>query len=142
MKRIELTPDRYYHYESDLQILTLSSNKSEFIINDCEKVSDSNLNESYLSSMSNLYIDKIHKVNISRTRDWEQFDLKTHLGSAVKVGGVFEGYDITNINFEEIDKLKNIPEVILVKRIFDKSKGNRIWKLKRIEQDGVIVEEG
>lgn len=30
MKRIELTPDRYYHYEADLKIINLKNNSSEF----------------------------------------------------------------------------------------------------------------
>lgn len=60
--------------------------------------------------------------------DWEQFQVKTHLGSAIKVGAILQGYDLTKINYEEIDKLKNIPEIIIVKRVYDKHRRkNRIW---------------
>jgi len=35
---------------------------------------------------------------------------------------------LTKINYEEVDKLKNIPEIIIVKRVYDKNKRkNRIW---------------
>ena len=52
------------------------------------------------------------------------------------------GYDIGQINAEEIEDIKRLPEIILVKRIYPDQKGNkRIFKLRRLEKDGVIVEE-
>ena len=43
---------------------------------------------------------------------------------------------------EDLEVLKNSPDVILVKKTYDKEQNkDRIWKLKRLEMDGVIVEE-
>lgn len=60
----------------------------------------------------------------------------------MKVGAYVMGYDMSQINAEEIENIKNIPEIILVKRIYpDQNKDKRIFKLRRLEKDGVIVEE-
>lgn len=84
-----------------------------------------------------LYIYKIIKYS-----DWECFDTKTHLGTAIKPGAILEGYDMTKLNIEELEHMKNIPEVIIVKRVYDKTKRkNRIWKLNRIDKEGVMVDE-
>jgi len=42
---------------------------------------------------------------------------------------------------EDLESLKNAPEVIVVKRVFDKESKGHIWKLKRLQNDGVVVEE-
>lgn len=42
---------------------------------------------------------------------------------------------------EDLELLKNAPEVIVVKRVFDKESKGHIWKLKRLQNDGVVVEE-
>jgi len=45
---------------------------------------------------------------------------------------------------EELESLKNAPEIVLVRRIYEKAKKqrkNRIWKLRRLEIDGVMVDE-
>ena len=57
--------------------------------------------------------------------------------------GVFAlGYDLTLINTDEFEGLTNIPEIILVKRIYpDKVKGKHFFKLRRLEKDGIIIEE-
>jgi len=77
------------------------------------------------------------------TSNWnKQYTVKTHLGSMTKVGAYVMGYDIGQINAEEIEDIKRLPEIILVKRIYPDQKGNkRIFKLRRLEKDGVIVEE-
>jgi nitrate reductase NapAB chaperone NapD len=60
----------------------------------------------------------------------------------MKCGAYVMGYDMSQINAEEIDTIKNIPEIILVKRIYpEQNKDKRIFKLRRMEKDGVIVEE-
>lgn len=49
---------------------------------------------------------------------------------------------MTKLNIEELEHMKNIPEVIIVKRVYDKTKRkNRIWKLNRIDKEGVMVDE-
>jgi len=49
------------------------------------------------------------------------------------------------MNIEEIEEVrekKNIPDILLVKRLYpEKTKKNRIFKLKRLEKDGMVVEK-
>lgn len=52
------------------------------------------------------------------------------------------GYDLTTLNYaDDLDVLKNAPDVIVVKRVYDKDNKGRIFKLKRLQMDGVMVEE-
>lgn len=66
---------------------------------------------------------------------------RTHLGHILKVGDTALGYNIldSNINdpnFEALNRA-NVPDVILVKKMYDRSnrKRNRIWKLKHLADD-------
>lgn len=46
------------------------------------------------------------------------------------------------MNVEDMEQLKDLPDIIVVKRIYpDSKKNSRIFKLKRLEEEGVIVEE-
>jgi hypothetical protein len=47
------------------------------------------------------------------------------------------------VNFsEDIDQLKNAPDIILVKKTIDKdSRAKRIWKLRHLDKDGIMIEE-
>lgn len=68
-----------------------------------------------------------------RTSDWKEISAKAHLGEAIKEGCLVIGYDLTTLNYsEDLDYLKNAPEVIAVKRVFDKENKGHIWKLKRL----------
>lgn len=81
-------------------------------------------------------------MNVSRTSDWDTFDCKTHLGTAIRPGAILQGYDLTKLNIEDLEHRKNIPDIVIVKRVYDKTKRkNRIWKLNRIDNDGVMVDE-
>ena len=56
------------------------------------------------------------------------------------------GYDLEKLNLEEIEDVMkskgDYPDAILVQRIYpDRKKKKRIWKLKRLEKEGVMVEE-
>lgn len=72
------------------------------------------------------------------TSNWKEYKVKTHLGSMMKCGAYVMGYDMSQINVDDIDMIKNIPEIILVKIIYpEKNKNNRIFKLRRLEKDGI-----
>jgi len=43
-------------------MLSLKSHASEFTVIDCEKIKNSNLNESFLSSSLNTFIEKVYNV--------------------------------------------------------------------------------
>ena len=67
-KRIDLTSERYFYYENDIICISLKNNATEFMVTDYEKVNNGfdseNLNESYMSSISNVYQDKLGHVTI------------------------------------------------------------------------------
>lgn len=43
---------------------------------------------------------------------------------------------------EDIQSMKNVPDIILVRKMKEKkSSGNRIWKLRHMDIDGVMVDE-
>lgn len=122
----------------------MHNRQQEFIVNSFEKINKpTNLNESQLSSITNTFLDRLATVEVSRVSDWQLFTVKTHLGDHLKVGQSLIGYDIQSINVtEEIADMKNVPDVILVKQMKKKKSGShRIWKLKRMDIDGVIVDE-
>lgn len=66
---------------------------------------------------------------------------RTHLGHILKPGDSALGYNIedSNINDEHYEKLdrNDVPDVILVKKYYDKSarRKQRIWKLKHLAED-------
>lgn len=63
---------------------------------------------------------------------------RSHLGHVLNVGDSVMGYSLheLNINEAEFDKLKSdqIPDIILVRKCYDRSWGNkqRLWKLKHL----------
>lgn len=100
---------------------------------------------SQISSISNVFLDRVINVEVQRTSDWREFQVKSHLGDILKEGTMVEGYDLTTLNCgEEVDlKTKSFPDVILVRKVVDKSrKSKKIWKLKRLEVDGAMIGEG
>jgi hypothetical protein len=61
----------------------------------------------------------------------------------MKVGATVIGFDLTKMNSGELEGIsKNRPDVILVRRVYPQQKNKkRIWKLRRLEKDGVMVDE-
>jgi hypothetical protein len=53
------------------------------------------------------------------------------LGDILKPGDEFIGFDLTNVTVEELEFLKNKPEVILIRKRKEAKK--RIYKLKRMD---------
>ncbi len=102
-----------------------------------------NTNTSYLSSTSNIFIERIVRVDLNRTTDWKEFQTISHLGDILKCGTYVIGYDLTLLNFsEDFENLKNAPDVVLIKKKYSETRSNkRIWKLRRMEKDGVMIEE-
>jgi len=68
------------------------------------------------------------------------------LGKALRVGNTVFGYDLSTMNIEFENENMNeriLPDIILVKKNIDRKSGGykRIWKLKRMEAEGIIREE-
>jgi hypothetical protein len=57
---------QYFHYEPEIIILTIKNNATEFMVLDCEKVHNQNLNESFISSVSNVFLDKIVDCEVNK----------------------------------------------------------------------------
>jgi len=79
-------------------------------------------------------------VNIGRTNDYQTFDIRTHLGDVLKEGAYVVGFDLTSFNpgghVDEELNMKNMPDVILVKRVYPNYTSNeRIWQLKRLDME-------
>jgi hypothetical protein len=88
---------------------------------DSEKVTNTNLNESYVSSSFNKFIDRVYKVSVIReTGNFEPIETKTFLGDILKPGCSVVGFDVSKLSLDEIDECKNKPEIILVRRQIDK----------------------
>lgn len=59
--------------------------------------------------------------------------MKSHLGEFLEHGVSVLGFDLTTMNFFlEGDQMKNLPEIVLVKRFYPNKK-KRIWKLRRMD---------
>jgi hypothetical protein len=48
--------------------------------------------------------------------NYEPTPCKCHLGSSVKVGNVLIGFNVKNMVIDELEDLRGIPEVVLVRR--------------------------
>lgn len=84
---------------------------------DSEKVTNTNLNESYVSSSFNKFIDRVYRISVIRDEgNYEPVETKTFLGDILKPGCTVLGYDVTKLSLDEIDDIKNKPELILVRR--------------------------
>lgn len=143
MKRIDISAERFFHYENDLQLFSPKNQTTEFLVQDSQKLGmANNLNESQMSSMSNVFLERVVEVTVSRMTDWVNFNVKTQLGDILKPGTVVLGYDLTTLNFStDYVQMKNVPEIVLLKRQVDRNQRKRIWKLKRMEQEGIMVDE-
>jgi len=88
-------------------------------------------------------LEKRANVEILRTSDWQLFSVKTHLGDVIRCNSQVDGFDLTTLNYtEDLESMKNSPQVILVRKSIDRMlKKERIFKLKNLEKDGVIVDE-
>lgn len=57
-------------------------------------------------------------------------------------GTLVEGFDLSQLNYtEEVEKINGYQELVLV-RLAKIRKGARIFKLKKLEDEGVMIEEG
>ncbi|KAK6015596.1 hypothetical protein OSTOST_18976 [Ostertagia ostertagi] len=77
--------------------------------------------------------------------DAQTLSTRTHLGHLLNPGDLVMAFDIRNCNvnntvFDEM-KPEDIPDVIIVKKVYDRARrlAHRKWKLKRLVVDGNIV---
>ncbi|CAK94395.1 unnamed protein product (macronuclear) [Paramecium tetraurelia] len=115
-----------------LKSITLKTHQHEFTVVDVERIHTRNLNESYISI-----------TIIRESNNYVPVTVKSHLGDILKTGQVAIGYDLTQLTIESLEDISNYPECILVKRQINKeARKLRIFKLKRLEAQNVMEEEG
>jgi nonsense-mediated mRNA decay protein 3 len=82
------------------------------------------------------------EIEVARTSDLGQNDnritVRSHLGKALRPGDKVMGYDIAGVNLsgahtEALDDMNQ--DVVLVRKVYKKSKGGREWALQRLQKD-------
>lgn len=57
-------------------------------------------------------------------------------------GTVVEGFDLSHLNYtEEVEQINGYQEIVLV-RLAKVRKSGRVFKLKKLQDEGVMIEEG
>merc|ERR1711870_77921 len=68
----------------------------------------------------------------------ERIIVRSHLGGILKPGHHVLGYDLRTVNMAGFDsseiELRDHPDVILVRKLFQKRKGRRQWELRRMDR--------
>lgn len=64
----------------------------------------------------------------------------------LKCGAIVEGFDLRELSYTEdfAEEAKNIQDIVLVRRIRNKELGGkkkRAFRLKKLEEEGVMIEE-
>ncbi|KAK6012434.1 hypothetical protein OSTOST_22420 [Ostertagia ostertagi] len=120
---------------------------SEFYVLDVERVDnlDRKAGHGFISKkhvLADVWLVRSHQVGMS---DAQTLSTRTHLGHLLNPGDLVMAFDIRNCNvnntvFDEM-KPEDIPDVIIVKKVYDRARrlAHRKWKLKRLVVDGNIV---
>ncbi|PVD32213.1 hypothetical protein C0Q70_07642 [Pomacea canaliculata] len=113
-------------------------NFTEFMVMNVERIEGKDKPHRVPSSAKHLLVD----VWVARMSDLgsndHQFHTRSHLGHLLHAGDTVLGYDFTccNLNHPEFEQLpaSRVPDVMLVKKVFDRTKRNRRrkWKLKHM----------
>ena len=79
--------------------------------------------------------------NVTRRGEWENIEIKGSLGE-IPCGQLVEGFDLRDLSHtEDLTDIKGIQDIILVRRFHDRQK-KRAFKLKKLEDEGVMFDEG
>jgi len=136
MKVLEITGQQYFQHEGDMKIIPSKGNLSEFMVFDVDYPESKNQSLSFVQSKF-----KASTASIGRVTDWENFEVKTHLGDVLTDGSSVMAYDLTSMSLsgenDDLVSLGNLPDVIIVKKIYPERKKNkkRIWKLKHLAKE-------
>lgn len=135
MKTIEMNGMQYFQHEDDMTFIPAKGNLSKFTIFDIEPLPALNNGNQFSNKL------KLARAEIARESDWQQFEVKTFMGDVLKEGNTVEGYDLTSLNFsgyaDDSSILKSLPDVILMRKVYDQSKSmkKRIFKLKHLDKE-------
>jgi nonsense-mediated mRNA decay protein 3 len=135
LKVVEITGSQYFQYEQELMIVPSKENLREFMVFDVEMPESKNQNSSFIGTKF-----KSSTAMVGRVSDWENFEVKTHMGDVLNEGSSVLAYDMTSINLtgdnDDLSHLGNIPEIIIVKKIYPEKKKNKkkVFKLKHLQK--------
>jgi len=58
-------------------------------------------------------------------------------------GAIVEGFDLSKLNYtEDLEDLEGFQEFVLVRLVRGRKTNGRAFKLKKLEDEGVMIEEG
>ncbi|KAL9692756.1 hypothetical protein quinque_005541 [Culex quinquefasciatus] len=131
-------------WKSPFEAICNPKHMVEFVVMDVEIVRDNERKNfpgqgpvSFRHVIADVWVVKASELGINENT----IHTRSHLGHLLKVGDSVLGYDLAeaNINNGDFEKLKQdaIPELLLVKKYYDKSqrKQSRNWKLKHLTED-------
>ena len=79
---------------------------------------------------------------MTRRGEWENIEIKGALGD-IPCGQLVEGFDLRELSHtEDLTEIKGIQDIVLVRRFRDRATRRRAFKLKKLEEEGVMIEEG
>ncbi|XDA71311.1 hypothetical protein R6Z07F_001663 [Ovis aries] len=113
----------------------------EFIVMECSIVRDIKRSAgagmiSKKHTLGEVWVQKTSEMNTDK-----QYFCRTHLGHLLNPGDLVLGFDLVNCNLndEHVNKMKSdrVPDVVLIKKSYDRSKRQRRrnWKLKELARD-------
>lgn len=113
----------------------------EFIVIECSIVRDLKRNAgagviSKKHTLGEVWIQKTSEMDTDK-----QYFCRTHLGHLLNPGDLVLGFDLANCNLndEHVNKMKSdrVPDVVLIKKSYDRTKRQRRrnWKLKELARD-------
>ncbi|KAM7248511.1 hypothetical protein CapIbe_000550 [Capra ibex] len=113
----------------------------EFIVMECSVVRDIKRSAgagmiSKKHTLGEVWVQKTSEMNTDK-----QYFCRTHLGHLLNPGDLVLGFDLVNCNLndEHVNKMKSdrVPDVVLIKKSYDRTKRQRRrnWKLKELARD-------
>ncbi|XP_078524222.1 60S ribosomal export protein NMD3 [Lissotriton helveticus] len=113
----------------------------EFIIMDIDIVRDKKQvagagMKSNKHTLAEVWVQKTSEMNTS-----QQYHCRTHLGHLLNPGDLALGFDLANCNLNDefVNKMnsQHVPDVVLIKKCYDRNKRQRRrnWKLKEMDKD-------
>ena len=123
-----------------MHMLSLSKYKSQFEILDSNPVDRKEYHK--VKSTLNKYASKIFYYNVTRCEEWVNNEVKGNLGD-LPHGTIVEGFDLTKLKYtEDLEDFDGFQDFVLVRLVKGKKNHNsRAIKLKRLEDEGVMIEE-
>jgi nonsense-mediated mRNA decay protein 3 len=130
---------QYYHYEDDIHMLPLHQYKTQFEILDSNPADRKQHHK--LKSTLNKYASRIYEYNVTRCGEWVNNEVRGSMGQ-LPPGALVEGFDLSKLNYtEDLTDIDGYQQFVLV-RLARARKGNaRAFKLKKLEDEGVMIEE-